>query len=222
MASARPHPPSEQRIDEARAAGHVPHAPLAGFAGGLLALVPTCFWLAPEVAAHLTDLLERPLLAAARGDSALARAEVGEHVRALLGWAALALGAAFVGVVLASALAQGLAFVRMRRVRARFERMAPSRAASLLFCLGLALATGLALDDVGRLRPQQLAARAESWAVTLCLLALGCGVVDAAFARARWFASLFMTRRELLDEQRDAFGDPALRAARARARREVT
>jgi flagellar biosynthesis protein FlhB len=52
-----------------------------------------------------------------------------------------------------------------------------------------------------------------------CVLAVGCGVVDVAFARARFVASLWLTRSEQLAEARRDFGAPEIRRARAEARR---
>lgn len=52
-------------------------------------------------------------------------------------------------------------------------------------------------------------------AVTGCAL----GAADYAQRRVRHMLSLRMTRRELLEEQREQYGDPAVRAERARRRR---
>jgi flagellar biosynthesis protein FlhB len=51
------------------------------------------------------------------------------------------------------------------------------------------------------------------------LLLSACALVDAFLARAAFFRSLWLTRREHREEQREAYGSPELRAERERLRR---
>jgi len=117
-------------------------------------------------------------------------------------------------------MAQGPAFTGLgTHDRARFGPLSPSRVASGLWCLGVCClgASGLASWDT--LSLVSLPAAATSWALSLALLSVLCLVVDVGFARARYFASLWLTRREYQDEQRADFGHPQVRAAREQARR---
>ncbi len=223
MDSARPHPPSEQRIAEARAAGHLPRAPLTGLAAALLGLFLCASLLGPRIVHLCRELFEAPLTLSAHGKLAEALARAGASVRELFGLVALAGLALFASVVLGVGLAQGLAFAPLASPRARaFARLSPDRTAGALFALGLTLLAALSLADALWLERATLGSFARSWAERVALLGLACVVIDASFARARFFASLWLTRREYFDEQREAFGAPEIRAARARARRDLT
>ncbi len=209
MDSARPHPPSDQRIAEARAAGRVPKAPLTGLTAAIGGLFGAAALLGPRIARSARDLFEAPLALSAAGERSAALARAAASARELFALLALAAVSIFISVALGIVLVQGLAFAPLARPRAR--ALAPlrvDRTAGALFALGVAVW----LERAG------WADFARAWAERLAFLAVACLVIDASFARARFFASLWLTRREYLDEQREAFGAPEIRAARARAR----
>jgi flagellar biosynthesis protein FlhB len=62
----------------------------------------------------------------------------------------------------------------------------------------------------------------SSWLIRLAGSLVACAVIDAALARAQFFRSLWMTRREHLDELREAHGSAEMRSARERVRRETS
>jgi flagellar biosynthesis protein FlhB len=72
--------------------------------------------------------------------------------------------------------------------------------------------------DASLLAAGELPALLASWASALVALTALCLVTDIAFARARFFASLWLSPREYLDDQRATFGAPELRRARAAVR----
>ena len=64
----------------------------------------------------------------------------------------------------------------------------------------------------------QLLTSYVAWlAVALALVA----VIDVASARTAFLRALWMTRQELREEQREAYGSPELRGARAAVRRSL-
>lgn len=199
--AARPHAPSAQRIADARASGHVPRAPLLWLAG-LLALSAVGAALGPRFGSLLRALWSDLLSGGA--------VDVWGRLHGLLALLAWSLGAIFVLLLGVVWLVQGPAFAAWSR-RAQFEALRPDRTASALWACGLCLLTGFALTDA--------LAGFAAWAWGLALLSLACLLIDAAFARARWFASLWLTRREYVDQQREQAAAPALVAARNRARR---
>ena len=218
--AARPHPPSSRRSAEARAQGHLPRAPLAGFVFALLALLASVWALSARVFALLTRLYGEPLALAASGRAPAAWAR-GVQLLGELGWAcAQALLAVVVCVGGGLFLVQGPAFARASRAHGVvFPRLALSRTASALWCVGLLLITALALSQWRSFGRATLPALAEAWAGQLALLSVAALLVDVAFARARFFASLWLTRREYRDEQRLAHGPAEPRAERERERR---
>lgn len=197
--SARPHAPSQQRIAEARASGHVPRVPLLRL-GGLLGAMAVAAQQAHGFARELVALLEAPL----SGVDPFA------GLRALVLRTAWSLAVVLALVLLGSWLAQGPA----RGAREpKFTPQAVDRTASVLFALGVLVLLAFFVLDVQLL---ELDLATYGWA--LALLSVACLAIDIAFARARWFASLWMTRREFLDQQRDHGVSPELAAARRRAR----
>jgi flagellar biosynthesis protein FlhB len=229
--AARPHPPSSRRSAEARAQGHLPRAPLAGVLFALLSLLLSLWALAPRVFVLLTRLLREPLELAARGQAVAAEARLAQLLGELTGACALALLAIVVGVGGGLFVVQGPAFASSSRTHGVvFPALSLSRTASALWCVGLLLITALALGQFfacafeGALRRASfssatLPALAAAWAGQLGALSVAALLVDVAFARARFFASLWSTRREFQDEQRLALGPAEPRAARERARR---
>lgn len=194
--SARPHAPSAQRIAEARASGHVPRVPLLRLFG-LLGVLAVGVLQAGAFARELRALF------------ASSEAAPFPLLRPLIQRTAWSLAVVLAVVVLGSWLAQGPAFgVR----RSKFVAQGVDWTASVLFALGMLVLLIFFVLDV-----QQLALE-PSYAWALALWSVGCLAIDIAFARARWFASLWMTRREYLDEQRDQGVSPELAAARRRGR----
>lgn len=202
--AAGPHAPSSQRIVEARASGHVPRAPLL-WVVGLLALLAVGVLEAPAFARALLSLFREPL---ETGDPARAFA----GLRELILRSAWSLAAVFVLMALVTWLVQGPAFAagtRKKFTPARLDRTASVLWASLVALLAVFhafAAVQLSLDELG------------DWGWGLSLASAACLAIDIAFARARWFSSLWMTRREFLDEQRDQGPPPELVTARKRAR----
>jgi flagellar biosynthesis protein FlhB len=196
--SARPHAPSQQRIAEARAGGHVPRAPLLRLLG-LLGLLAVGGLQARALGADLIALFEAPLSGASPR----------ELLQGLLERTAWSLAVILAVVLLGTWLAQGPAFV----IRRSNLSAASDPTATALFALGTLVLLAFLLHDT---RLFDVALADYAWAFGL--LAVACLAIDIAFARARWFASLWMTRREYLDAQRDQGVSPELAAARRRAR----
>lgn len=220
-AAARPHPPSSRRIVEARASGHLPRAPLAGFGLALLALLACTATLGPRAAGLCADLLRVPVALVGTGAALQAQARAGELVQQLAALVGVALGSVVLAVALGVFLVQGPAFAQLSRpstASASFAKTSISRTASVLWCLGVVLISALSLSRWRELAQGNLTSLLAAWAQQLALLSAALMVVDIAFARARFFASLWLTRRERDDELRDAYGAPELRAARRQAR----
>ncbi|MDB4974794.1 MAG: hypothetical protein JWN48_3135 [Myxococcaceae bacterium] len=219
MAAARPHSPSAQRIAEARASGHLPRAPLVGFAGALLALLAGTALLGPAIAQRTAALLRGPLELAAAGRSREAHAQAELLLQQLARSAGLLLGLGCIAIALFTLLAQGPSLARLSSSRSlRVASLRPSRTASALWCVGLCVIVLTTLASWTELERATLSQWAVALATELALLTVACSAIDIAFARARFFASLWLTRREYLDEQREQLGAPELRAARRRAR----
>jgi type III secretion protein U len=120
-----------------------------------------------------------------------------------------------------------------------FEGLRTLLSAARLWALGRALAAGAIVGwfgyealahhaadiarTAGRLASAALLAgvlaRALAWRVAL--LGLAFGIVDVLVVRRAWLQRLKMSRAEVLREHKEAEGDPQLKAARARAYREV-
>jgi hypothetical protein len=183
---------------EALASGHVPRAPLLSLFG-LLGLLAVGAGQAHALGAELIALLQVPL----------SGADATEILHGLLRRTAWALGVILAVLVLGSWLAQGPAVVSKRST---FADPGTDRTASVLFALAsLVLLTSVVLAA------QALELEAGyGWA--LALVSAACLAIDIAFARARWVASLWMTRREFVDAQRDQGVSPEVAAARRRAR----
>ena len=220
MASARPYPPSAQRIAEARQSGHLPRPVLVATASAAVAVITLGFLFGERALRALTSAFVDAVTAVARGDAELAYALAHEAMARASFGAACALALVLVVVLTTQALGRGLT-LRGRGGRGiRFAALRPSRTGAALWALGLVLSTALALDDVIALEPHGVAELAGDFARRVLLLALACSLVDVAFARARFFRSLWMTRAEMKDEQRALFGAPELRALRSSRLRE--
>jgi flagellar biosynthesis protein FlhB len=186
----------------------------------LLSLLFSVWTLAPRVFALLTRLLCEPLELAARGQAGAGRALLAQLLGELTGVCALALLAVFVCVGAGLFVVQGPAFAGSSRTHGVvFPALSLSRTASALWCVGVLLITALALSQWASMSRATLPALCAGWAGQLSLLSVSALLVDVAFARARFFASLWLTRRELQDEQRLALGPAEPRVARERERR---
>jgi hypothetical protein len=222
MASARPYPPSAQRIAEARASGLLPHALLAGPGALLLGVSLSAFVLGPRLGRASVALLRVPLELFEKGEPSRAYAQVDQALHEFSYDVALGLSLTFGALVLARLMTQGLALASLRPALSRsLPRAAPSRIASVLWALLVVLATTFSLADAVVLRTSELTSWVGAWLGWLSALTLACLAIDIAFARARFFASLWLTRRDYLEEQRAAFGAPEIRGERERMRRRV-
>ncbi|MET0343752.1 MAG: EscU/YscU/HrcU family type III secretion system export apparatus switch protein [Polyangiales bacterium] len=219
MSSTRPYPPSAQRLADARAHGHVPRAPMVHVGATALALITGGAWAIAALRDRLRDLAVGPLEALARGDRAHAFALVYTLTREVLVDLSAWLGAAWGLAMVAGFAVQGVTLGWPKR-GVQFPSLAPSRTAALLWIACLVLCAGLGAYEAVDAPRDALPRLIGTCAQHVFALTLPCMVVDAAFARARFRASLWLTRRELRDEQRAAFGSPLVRAARARLVRE--
>jgi flagellar biosynthesis protein FlhB len=214
VTEARIHPPSEQRLSEARRAGHVPVVRLAGLFGGFTALAIALSVCGPALWRALTDLLRGPLEHAARGESP------GEFVPGLFGLAlplASLLGCAFLATALASFIAQGPAFGFAASSRLRLSPLRAGRLAPALFVLGLLLVAVLSLRRLLRAEIADAFAILQDFALhTAAWLAL-CALLDASLARVAHVRSLWLTRSEQRADQREQHGSPEMRRARREA-----
>jgi flagellar biosynthesis protein FlhB len=221
MAEAKIHPPSPSRIAEARAEGFAPNPLLVGLSASIFALASCVHLFARDMANDLAALLRTPLDAFAHGESASALARVTPLLAHLV--QSLALSALIVAgcVVLGTVLVQGLTFVLPRNSARRFTVAKPSLTASLLALVALSAWALWQLVPALWLELGRWPEFAASLLYRLAAVFFALAIVDASFARAQFFRSLFLSRRELRDAQREAHGAPELRAARAMARRHV-
>jgi type III secretory pathway component EscU len=221
MTEAKIHPPSRSRIAEARASGVLPRPLLIGLSASLCALAALLRTFGATFADGLARLMRAPLEALTRGDSAAALSLASQALAPLARSVMLSLGAVAACVVVGSLLAQGAQLGFARGQRRRFSAPKLSFTASLLAIVGLtALCAGQLLDALW-LEPREFPSFAARLLLQAAALFAALALIDAAFARAEFFRALFLTRRELREEQREAFGAPEVRAARARARREL-
>lgn len=216
MSQARVHPPSEQRIREARRAGHVPRVPLVSLAASWIALACGLFLLGDGLGTALERAFVRPLEALAAGRPlALPVAELERVAVSLLALLALA----WVALAASIVLAQGPAFGAVP-ARPRFPELRAGRTARALFVLGLPVLGAFALERALRASERTFVDVLFTFAILVGVLAFACALIDVAFARAAHVRSLWLTRAEHRDEQREAYGSPEARAAREGARRE--
>lgn len=222
MAEARIYPPSEQRLAEARRAGHVPRGSFVVFAAVLAGVSFSLDGWGMSFLGRLGTLWREWLEGVAHGRVPDASQVLRERVPQLL-WPSLAsLGALFVIAAGLSFLAQGSArFLPFARVRRHFAPAQPPRASKLLWSLLVLLLAISALYEFVRIAPNTAGSELSRWLLRLSALTALVSVLDVALARASFLRSLWLTRREHLDEQREAYGSPEMRAERARLRREL-
>jgi flagellar biosynthesis protein FlhB len=221
MSEARIHPPSEQRLSEARRLGHVPVVRLAGLFGGWAALALALGLAGPALWRALVTLLRAPLERAARGQPPAPGSLAGALSPLALPLLAL-LGSALLATALATFVAQGPAFGFASGSRLRLAPLAPGRTARLLFVLGLPLVAGVSLPRLLRAEQADLVPLLSDLALHLAAWLALCALLDASLARAAHLRSLWLTRSEQRAEQREQHGSPEVRRARQSARREVT
>jgi type III secretory pathway component EscU len=221
MTEAKIHPPSRSRVADARAAGLAPRPLLVGLSAALFALASCVHSFGRSVAQDLATLLSAPLDALAHGESRAALDPIAPVIGRLLRTTAGAMLGVAVCVVLGLLLAQGSAFAFPRANTRRLAAPRVSLEATLLAIVGLLVLCSFALFSALWLEPMQWPDFGARFLRQLAALFLGLAIVDAAFARTAFFRALFLTRRELREEQREAYGAPELRAARATARQQI-
>lgn len=219
MVEARTHPPSEQRLSEARRAGHVPRAALAGACGALVGGVLGLSALG-EPLWKACKALFRACLEAATAPAGEGLARLKSVSWAVASGLAILLACCWLGAALAQFLAQGLGFKPpFGRVRERFEALKPPRTSRLLAALAVLLSAGVIALDAWHATPHDAPDLLSRFGMRLAWLLVGCALVDAFLARAAFVRSLWMTRREHREALREAYGAPEVRALRARLRR---
>jgi flagellar biosynthesis protein FlhB len=216
MSQARIHPPSEQRLSEARQLGHVPRAPLVSLFALWSTLLLGLSLAAPTLWRALEELVRGPLEAAALGHTlALSSTALKQ-----LAWSlACALLGAFVALALGTLVSQGPAFGFAGASRLRPVPVRPPRSTGLLFALGLPVVCLQIAARALRAEPAQLASLLRDFALYAAAYLAACALLDASLARAAHVRSLWLTRREQQEEQREAYGSPELRRVRDRLRR---
>jgi flagellar biosynthesis protein FlhB len=159
----------------------------------------------------------------ARGDTPQASQVLLERVPHTL-WPLLALllGVFAIAVAL-SLLAQGSArLLPLQRQRRSFSRLPAPRTSKFLWCVLLSLLAVAALHEFVRVAPGTAGPAASRWLLRASALAALISVLDIVLARTAFLRSLWLTRREHLDDQREAYGSPEMRTARAQLRRETS
>jgi flagellar biosynthesis protein FlhB len=220
MAGARIHPPSEQRVADARRAGLAPRPALAGFAAAWFALAAGLQLRGPVLWQQVEDLWRRPLEALALRDAGRARALAFSLLADIAGHCALLLAAAAACATLVAWLAQGPHFGLPVRARRPFQQPARSPLAGALAGLAACAVFAALLSPALWLEPAGVALVLTRFAAYMAVVLALAAVVDVALARTAFLRALWMTRQELQDEQREAYGSPELRRARANIRRE--
>jgi flagellar biosynthesis protein FlhB len=220
MSEARIHPPSEQRLSEARRIGHVPRAPLVGVFALWASLLLGLSLSAPRLWGALVHLLRAPLEAAASG-RAWSLVDLAKPGTQLLWSIAFLLLGAFVALALGTLITQGPAFGFVGASRLRPSPLRPARSSALLFAFGLPFLCAQVSARALRAEPHELTALLRDFALYLAAYLGACSLLDAALARAAHVRSLWLTRREQRDEQREAYGSPEVRRVRDRLRREL-
>ncbi|MFT3927226.1 MAG: EscU/YscU/HrcU family type III secretion system export apparatus switch protein [Myxococcales bacterium] len=219
MAEARVYPPSEHRIAEARRAGLAPRTSFVALAAGLAVGGLWFEYWGGALLQGLSQLWRVQLAAFERAEVPDAGAALRSQLPQLLWPLACAFVVYFVLALGLSFVAQGSArFLPMRRRTRAFPPVPAPASGKALWVLAVFLASLGALHEWVRVRPDTAHLLAARWWFRLSALAALIGVFDALLARLVFVRALWLTRREHLDEQREAYGAPELRTARARAR----
>jgi flagellar biosynthesis protein FlhB len=224
MAQARTEPPSEQRSAEARASGHAPKTLVVFSAVALASLSASLSWLMPPIAHSWRNLFAQPLTALARGLPLDAESHLRGALQTFAPLLASLLLVAGVSSALVLAIVQGFRF-RLWPARPRHAFPASGSSRLVTFAL-IASSTAVVLatclyDALWMTTNEQVTDVLQDSALRISVALLLVAACDAALARAAFWRSLWMTRQERLDESREAYGSPELRAARERSRREL-
>jgi flagellar biosynthesis protein FlhB len=220
MAGAKIHPPSEQRVAEARRAGLAPRPVIAGLAAAWVTIVAGLRLCAPGLWQRVAELWRLPLEALALGDAARAFELARTLLFEIAGQLALLLAAAASCIALVSWLAQGPHFALPTRARRPFEAPPRSMLAGVLAALAACVVCAAFLSPALWLEPSSVGPLLARFGATLALVLALAALIDVAVARTAFLRALWMTRQELKEEQREAYGSPELRRARAHLRRE--
>ncbi len=235
--------PTPKRLDEARGRGEVAYSRDLASSAALLAAVATLVAEGPASVARLSAYLRGALAAATAGGGAAPALAAGLGVTARVLAAPLAAAAA---TALAVGLVQTRGLFAPGAVRVDFARLSPAVGLKRLFGGQAALEVGkgllrvalvavlgwLALAPVAAGMSALAGAPAERVAAVLgalagrlalrvALAALALGAVDYLLARRRHLRGLRMSHEEVRRESKEAEGDPAHRAERARLHREL-
>jgi flagellar biosynthesis protein FlhB len=220
MAAAKIHAPSATRVAEARRAGLGPRLSVAGFAAAWVALAAYSRISGSALWRALAGLLRRPLEALAQGNAARARELAFTALGEIAAQLALLLALVVVCVALVLWLAQGPHFGLPTRPRRHFDRPARSFIAAVLAGLVVCALFAALLSPALWLEPAGLAGLLSHFLAYVALALALVAVIDVASARTVFLRALWMTRQELKEETREAYGSPELRSARERVRRE--
>jgi flagellar biosynthesis protein FlhB len=241
--SDRTEAPTPRRLRRAREEGDSGASSFAGQAAAFVVAVALALPLGKAVASQIGTALSPALTRAVRPGGPLPFDSAGAT------WAVLRLVLPMLVVASAVAIvAQGAqtgGMLTTRRLAPDLRRLDPIQGMRSLFsyarfwALGRALAAGAvvgclasevltahALDlarTAGRLSAAGLlaGALARSLAWRVAIVGLAFAVVDVLVVRRAWMNRLKMTHAEVRREHRESEGDPQLKAARARAHREL-
>jgi flagellar biosynthesis protein FlhB len=218
MDEARTYPPSEQRILEARRAGHVPRTGLVAMAAQALGLTIALTYLGDSLWSALAQLLAQSLTALTLAPPPAAF--IARIAPAFGTSLFLLLALVWALAMLAQLLAQGFAvrwpFTRSRRPFAPLRPARGPRLLAAILVLGFSL---VLLPEVLRVTPHTAGGLLARGSLRVSMLLVACALVDVFLARAAFFRTLWLTRREHQDELREAYGAPEMRAERERIRR---
>ncbi len=219
---ARTEPPSDSRIAEARAQGHVPRAEFVGLAVIWLILVGAFAFLSLGLIDVVQTMLRAPLQSIADGVTpSIAELPFVVFRRVGVTWAGVLL-LCMISALLARAVAQGFTFRVGQPVRAkRFAPVVRTRwLSACLLALVAAVVFACAMPDVLRAEVASLVPTLLRFAFRLAAVLVLVAIVDVLLARTAWWRSLWMTRHQRRLEEREAHGTPELRSARDRLRHE--
>ncbi len=221
---ARSEPPSASSAEEARAHGHVPRADLAGPAAAWLALALLLTNYGNRFVLRLQNLLRDSLQTAATDPMPALGQQSSIAIETFGPMLALALVLCLGAMIVARSVAQGgigfsLPWFTRRK---HFDKVKHTRwLTGLLAAVLCTVVVGSALPAALRVETTELGPVLQSSAWRLAAAFALLAWIDAALTRAAWWRSLWMTRRERKEEEREAYGSPELRAARAHIRRET-
>jgi flagellar biosynthesis protein FlhB len=220
---ARTEPPHASQAEQARSAGHWPRAELAGFTAACVMVSALLNGFADRLSTLLKERWSTPLRELAQGHAPRLDSQVHLTLERFGRLLLAALALTWLAIVLARGVAQGFTFVLSRRTRrTRFGKLSSSRATSTALW---ALASTVAMATSLRVSLSATVNELPSLLSSLALRASGLFVLvalcDTWLARADFWRSLWMTRSERRREEREAYGNTEMRAARERARHDV-